>query len=171
MTEWSLNLLLTGFDHPITRDLPAHTAWGTDERLGSIPYVDDAEAQTLGTLVSVRGHSLPGMCIKKMEDWTSVYIGAPNVPSNVLRALVSFAGGHVFSDSDDVLHAGRDFLSLHTMKAEEKWISLPHKSTVWDVMTDQQIATDTDRFSVRLGAGDTGLYYYGVIPWPELGHD
>ena len=29
MTEWSLNLLLTGFDHPITRDLPA-ADWAID---------------------------------------------------------------------------------------------------------------------------------------------
>lgn len=169
MTAWSLNLLVTGFDHPITRDLPANTAWGTDEHLGPIPYVDDPQAQTLGTLVSVRGHSLPGMCVKEMGDWTSVYVGAPNVPSQVLRAILRFAGGHVFSESDDVLHAGRDFVGLHTMKGEAKTIHLPRRAEVWDVLTDRRVAAGVDRFTERVEAGDTRIFYYGETPWPELG--
>ena len=169
MTAWSLNLLVTGFDHPVTCDLPANTAWGTDERLGPIPYVDDPDAHTLGTLVSVRGNSLPGMCIKEMGDWTSIYVGAPNVPSNVLRAVLQFADGHVFCHSDDVLHASRDFVSLHTVKGEEKQIHLPRKADVWDVMAERQVATGVDQFADRLEAGDTRIYYYGEIPWEELG--
>jgi len=169
MTEWSLNLLVTGYDHPITRDLPANTAWGTDERLGPVPYVDDEEARTLGTLVSVRGNSLPGMGVKDMGDWTSVYVGAPNVPSNVLRAILQFAGGHVFCRSDDVLHAGRDFVCLHTVKGEEKQIFLPRRADVWDVMADRQLAAGVDRFTDQLKAGDTKIYYYGKVPWEGLG--
>ena len=169
MTAWSLNMLVTGFDHPITRDLPANTAWGTDEHLGPIPYVDDLEAQTLGTLVSVRGNSLPGMCVKPMDGWTSLYIGAPNVPSNVLRAILESAGGHIFSRSDDVLHAGRDFVSLHTLKGEDKTLHLPRRTDVWDVMADRQIAADADNFTDRLESGDTRIYYYGEVPWKELG--
>lgn len=169
MTAWSLNLLITGFDHPITRDLPANTAWGTDEHLGPIPYVDDPEAYTLGTLVSVRGNSLPGMCVKEMGDWTSLYIGAPNVPSNVLRAILQFAGGHIFCYSDDVLHASRDFVSLHTLKGGEKRIFLPRRATVWDVMADRQMAEEVDQFADRLEAGDTKIYYYGEVAWEELG--
>ena len=168
MTEWSLNLLVTGYDHPITEGLPANTAWGTDERLGPIPYVDDPDAYTLGTLVSVRGNSLPGMCIKEMEEWTSLYIGAPNVPSNVLRAILGFAGGHIFSESDDVLHANRDFVSLHTVKGENKQIRLPRKADIWDLMADRPVASDTDAFSDFVGAGETKLYYYGEMPWDRL---
>ncbi|MBT4496099.1 MAG: hypothetical protein HOC74_00160 [Gemmatimonadetes bacterium] len=168
MTAWSLNMLLTGFDHPITCDLPANTAWGTDEQIGPIPYIDDPDAHTLGTLVSVRGSSLPGMCVKEMDGWTSLYIGAPNVPSNVLRAILQFAGGHIFSHSDDVLHAGRDFVSLHTVKGEEKTIHLPRKTDVVDVMADRTVANGVDQFTDRLEAGDTKIYYYGETPWEQL---
>lgn len=168
MTQWSLNLLVTGYDHPITQGLPANTAWGTDERLGPIPYVDDEEAYTLGTLVSVRGNSLPGMCVKDMGDWTSLYIGAPNVPSNVLRAILQFAGGHIFCYSDDVLHANRDFVSLHTVKGEEKQLFLPRRADVWDVMAERQMAAGVDEFTEKIEAGETKLYYYGEVPWKEL---
>ena len=168
MTEWSLNLLVTGYEHPITQDLPANTSWGTDERLGPIPYVDDEEAYTLGTLVSVRGNSLPGMCVKDMGEWTSLYIGAPNVPSNVLRAILAFTGGHIFCHSDDVLHANRDFISLHTVKGEKKYIYLPHRADVWDVMAERQVASEVDRFASTMEAGETKLYYYGEIPWEDL---
>ncbi|MBT7864005.1 MAG: hypothetical protein HN712_27080 [Gemmatimonadetes bacterium] len=168
MTAWSLNMMLTGFDHPITCDLPANTAWGTDEHIGPIPFVDDPDAHTLGTLVSIRGSSLPGMCIKKMDDWTSLYIGAPNIPSNVLRAILQFAGGHIFSHSDDVLHAGRDFVGIHTAKGEDKTIHLPQETDIWDVMADRKVATHTNQFTDRLEAGDTKIYYYGEIPWEKL---
>ncbi|MCP4638779.1 MAG: hypothetical protein GY851_00025 [bacterium] len=168
MTEWSLNLLVTGFDHPITANLPANTAWGTDERIGPIPYVDDPDAYALGTLVSIQGESRPGMCVKDMGDWTSLYVGAPNVPSNVLRSMLTFAGGHIFCHSDDVLHANRDFVSIHTTKGETKRLHLPGTADVWDAMADKRIASDADTFEDRLLPGETKLYYYGKSPWDEL---
>ena len=168
MTEWSLNMLLTGFEHPITETLPANTAWGTDERIGPIPYVDDPYAYTLGTLVSIQGESRPGMCVKDMGSWTSLYIGAPNVPSNVLRAILSYAGGHIFSHNDDVLHANRDFLSIHTTKREEKTIHLPRTADVYDVMADRTVAKSADTFQDTLAAGETKLYYWGETPWNDL---
>ena len=100
-----------------------------------------------------------------MGDWTSLYIGAPNVPSNVLRAILRFAGGHIFSESDDVLHANRDFISLHTVKGEDKQIHLPREADVWDIMAHRPVAASVDHFSDFIGAGETKLYYYGEIPW------
>ncbi|MBT6147575.1 MAG: hypothetical protein HOH74_19215, partial [Gemmatimonadetes bacterium] len=102
------------------------------------------------------------------DDWTSLYIGAPNIPSNVLRAILQFAGGHIFSHSDDVLHAGRDFVGIHTAKGEDKTIHLPQETDIWDVMADRKVATHTNQFTDRLEAGDTKIYYYGEIPWEKL---
>ena len=156
---------MTGFDHPITRDLPANTQWGTDLHVGPIPYVDDPDATALGTLVFPLGSCMPGMAVKACDDWTSVYIGAPNVPSNVLRAIAAFAGAHVFCSADDVLHANRHFLTLHTTKAGEKQLFLPYPAHVHEVLEDRPIAAGVTAFADRVGAGETRLYYYGEQPW------
>jgi hypothetical protein len=164
-TEWGLNLLVTGFDHPLTRDLPAHTHWGTDFHVGPIPYVDDPDATVLGTLVYTQGSGMPGMAVKAFDGWTSIYVGAPNVPSTVLRSLAAYAGAHVFCYSDDVLHASRHFLALHTTKAEEKRLFLPYPAHVYEVIEDRPVAEGVTEFTDFVAAGETKLYYYGEEPW------
>jgi hypothetical protein len=164
-TEWGLNLLVTGFDHPLTCDLPAHTHWGTDFHVGPIPYVDDPDATILGTLVYTQGSGMPGMAVKEFDGWTSVYVGAPNVPSNVLRSLAAYAGAHVFCHSDDVFHASRHFLALHTTKAEEKRLFLPYRAHVYEVVEDRPVAEGVTEFTDFVEAGETKLYYYGEEPW------
>lgn len=160
-TEWGPNILITGFNHPITGDLPANTSFGTDLHVGPIPYVDDPEAVILGTLVYSRGMCMPGMAIKEFPEWKSIYIGAPNVPSNILRSIASYARAHIYSYSDDVLYADRNFIAIHTVKSGQKTIYLPGKADVCDIIRNRLVAKDVSEFRDKLEAGETRLYYYG----------
>ena len=108
---------------------------------------------------------MPGMAVKAYDDWTSLYIGAPSVPSNVLRAIATFAGAHVFCHADDVLHANRHFLTLHTTKTEEKQLFLPYPAHVHEVLEDRPIAAGATQFTDLVKAGETKLYYYSEKPW------
>lgn len=160
-TEWGLTMLITGFDHPITRDLPANTSFGTDLHVGPIPYVDDPDAVILGTLVYSRGMCVPGMVIKEFHGWKSIYIGAPNVPSNVLRSITSYAKVHIYSYSDDVLYADRNFICIHTIKPGEKRIYLPGKRDVYEIIKNRLVAKEAIEFVDSFKTGETKLYYYG----------
>jgi len=159
-TEWGVKMLISNFNHPITRGLPANTSFGTDLNIGPIPYVNDTEATVLGTLVYSRGMCVPGMAVKEFSEWRSIYIGAPNVPSNVLRSIAEYAGVHIYSYSDDVLYANRNFICIHTVKPGEKRIFLPREADVYDEINGNLIAEKTREFTDKLKAGETKLYYY-----------
>ena len=84
----------------------------------------------------------------------------PNVPSNVLRSIAEYAGVHIYSYSDDVLYADRNFICIHTVKPGEKRIFLPRKADVYDEISGNLIAKETKEFTDKLEAGETKLYYY-----------
>ncbi|MBO3799037.1 MAG: beta-galactosidase [Candidatus Brockarchaeota archaeon] len=166
-TEWSLTMLITGFNHPITRDLPAATSFGTDLHVGPVPYVEDPDAEILGTLVYSRGMCVPGMAVKEFSEWKSIYIGAPSVPSNVLRSIASYAGVHIYSYSDDVLYANRNFICMHAVKPGVKRICLPRESDVYETIGKRLVAKEAVEFMDDFKAGETKLYYYGEEKWLE----
>ncbi|MEM3470119.1 MAG: hypothetical protein QXZ36_05165, partial [Thermoproteota archaeon] len=155
------------FDHPITRDLPAATSFGTDLHVGPVPYVEDPDAEILGTLVYSRGMCVPGMAVKEFSGWKSIYIGAPNVPPNVLRSIASYAGVHIYSYSDDVLYADRNFICMHAVKPGVKRICLPRESDVYETIGKRLVAKEAVEFMDDFKAGETKLYYYGEEKWLE----
>lgn len=160
MTErqWSVNLFISNFEHELTRDLPTSTFWGTDMRLGPLFTVDDPDAITLGTAVMNQGRCEPGYVVKSFEDWTSVYMAAPNPPPGILCNLASFAGVHLYSDSEDVLYASRSFIALHTVRAGEKIIHLPAKADVFDAYDGRQVCHGQHIFIDHFQAGETRVY-------------
>lgn len=164
--EWGVNILISQFDHPITRSLPTSTFWGTDTRLGPILTVDDPEAIILGTAVTRQGRCEPGFALREYDRWTSIYSAAPNIPPGVLREIARYAGVHIYSDSEDVLYAGHNYVALHTVRAETKTIRLPRTANVWEVFSNRQVGRACAEFSDRMEAGTTNLYYYGPAPKP-----
>jgi hypothetical protein len=97
---WGPFMHATKFDHPITRDVPQDLFWGTNNVLGPLFHVMDAQAEILGQVVSAGGRSKPGLAVKNMGTWTSIYCAAPNIPAPVLRGMARFAGVHLYNDTD-----------------------------------------------------------------------
>jgi len=164
--QWGANIYISNFEHPITRNLPTSTFWGTDMRLGPLFTVDDPEAITLGTVVINQGRCEPGFVVKEHEDWASVYSAAPNIPPGVLKELARYAGVHIYCESEDVLYADRAYVALHTVRAGVKTIRLPHRADVWEVYSNRLLGRDCTEFQDVVEAGSTSLYYYGPPPKP-----
>jgi len=106
--ESDLHINITNFEHPITKELSKNTRFGTDNYIGPVFYCSDPDAITLGNLTYKFTIVKPGFCIKEFKDWTSIYIAAPYVPSNVLRGIAKFSGVHIFSEGEDILYVNRD---------------------------------------------------------------
>ncbi|MCL5996099.1 MAG: beta-galactosidase [Chloroflexi bacterium] len=164
--QWGVNIFLSNFEHPVTQHLPTSTFWGTDMRLGPLFTVDDPNVVTLGTAVINQGRCEPGFVIRQNSEWASVYSAAPNIPPGVLRELARHAGVHIFNESEDVMYADRAYVALHTVRAGEKTIRLPHRADVWEVYSNRQVGRDCVEFSDHMDAGTTHLYYYGPAPGP-----
>jgi hypothetical protein len=159
--QWGVHTYISNFEHPITRNLPTSTFWGTDMRLGPLFTVDDPDVTALGTTVINQGRCEPGFVLREEDNWTSVYSAAPNIPPGVLRELARYANVHLFSESEDVMYADRAFVALHTVRAGDKHIRLPHRADVWEVYSNRQVGRDCVEFTDHMAAGTTHLYYYG----------
>lgn len=164
--QWGVNIYISNFEHPITWPLPTSTFWGTDTRLGPLFTVDDDRALTLGTAVINQGRCEPGFVIQEHADWASIYSAAPNIPPGVLKECARYANVHIYSESEDVLYADRNYVALHTVRAGTKTVRLPHRADVWEVFSDRQVGRDCSEFQDTMAAGSTHLYYYGPAPKP-----
>jgi len=164
--QWGANIYLSNFEHPITCNLPTSTFWGTDMRLGPLFIVDDPKVATLGTVVINQGRCEPGFVIREESDWASVYSAAPNIPPGVLREVARYASVHIYSESEDVLYADRNYVAIHTVRAALKTIRLPHRADVWEVYSNRQTGRECTEFQDWMEAGSTHLYYCGPVPPP-----
>lgn len=159
---WGCQAMITNFEHPITAGLASNTHWGTTGDLGPSVEVVDPEATVLGIVVGGDGRCEPGVALKDMGDWQSLYVGAPNIPSQVLRGMARYAGVHIYSDHDDVLYANHAFVAVHTLRGETKRIALPEPRPVYEVFSRRQVAHAPVRgFTDWVGAGQTHLYHLG----------
>lgn len=160
--QWSPNIYLSDFEHPVTEKLPTSTFWGTDMRLGPLfTVMEDNNVRALGTVVIQQGRSETGFAIAEKENYTTVYSAAPNIPAGILRELARLAGAHVFTEEEDVFYANAHYVMLHTVRGGDKTIRLPRKTNVWDAFTGRKVAENTDVFTDRMERRTTRLYYYG----------
>ena len=160
---WGPLLHILDFEHPITQGLSQDLFWGTNSRLGPLFHLDDPDAEVLGQVVYSQGRCRPGFGVKRFEDWTSIYVAAPNLPSSVLRGIARYAGVHIYNDAGDVLYATPQLLSVHTISGGAREFALPETvEVVYELFEREQVAEHTDRFEVKLAPKSTTLYYTGV---------
>lgn len=176
-----LQIDVTNFEHPITQDLQSETfgacaqepgegcTFGSDldpewfrarQEWGGFQYdrekykfspafsVDDPGAQTLGML---RGIDAPGFAFKEMDGWNSVYIAAPFPPWKLISNLLRFAGGHLYSDRQDVVYANSKYIALQANGDGERTLTLPASATLCDALDGTSEQTSLFRFSLKHG--------------------
>lgn len=178
MRPGELHIDVTDRVHPITRGLPEGLAYGTDERVEEIIrfydhriylkdprdpglnrdlpgfriaprfYIDDPKAAVLGMLRA--GIDKPGLAVKDMDGWRSIYSAAPIVPSALLRGIARAAGVHVYSDADDVVTANENFLCLYAPKGGTRTVRLPRRATVVDLLDGRTLAREATEFPLEM---------------------
>ncbi len=118
----------------------------------------DKDATVLGRF---KEGGKPGFALKRMKNWTSLYVSSLGVPSDVLRALSENAGCHIYDRDDDIIYASRHFLAIHTMRAGKRHIALPAISDIYDLFEQKIVARTVDSFDVDIPAKSPRLYYLG----------
>jgi hypothetical protein len=171
-----LRVQITNSAHPYTRSLPAGMVYGTDVNVETIRryfdhqiylkdlsnlslpplpglkiaprfYGDDAEATALGQLA---GYDQPGLLVKRLSGWTSVYSSAPILPAGLLRNIARAAGCHIYTDADDVVYASRRFLGIYSPAGGERTIQLRRPGRVVDLLEGRVLASQARSFSLQL---------------------
>jgi hypothetical protein len=159
-------IYLTDLDHPITRGGSPAVLYGTDAPVAPILIGDDPEARVLGRLLPVHGSSRgvgehPGLLVKEIDGWTSVFSSAPNLPPFLLRNIARTAGVHVYSEADDVVTASERLLMVHAGRGGPRRLHLPRRTDAHDAFTGRRLARHATSFVVDLPLGGTSLFVLG----------
>jgi len=174
-------VIVTDFDHPITRGADADTIFGDSLAYGPVllPKLEENEGRELGRVWTKQGLRYAGLAVKPLggndddddddddgdddgdgeETWTSVFTTALPLPAELWRGLARAGGAHIYTDSNDVLLADRSLVALHTIKPGMKTIHLPAPALVTNVVTGEVIAERTDVIRFEAEAPSTHLFH------------
>ena len=171
----TLQIRLADSGHSLTEGI-ANTVYGNSVENGvsPMPYLRDI------TDVTVLGYHLdggmPGLAVKAMGDWISVYSAAPCLDVQLLRNLMKFAGCHSYSDNPaDIIYSSSNYVALHSAAAGEKTIQLPGNFSVYDVFQEKFISMNTNQINYYHQENDTHIFRlmtpntYGVTASIESG--
>ncbi len=118
-------------------------------------YVEDKDAIPLAVF---EDNGKVGMAIKKFDDWTSVYIGAPCIQAKVLRGLAKVAGAHLYVDKEEIVFANESYVGIHTSEDGPVNVQLRNASDVMEVFEDRIIGTEINEFTDTVPKNSTRLY-------------
>ena len=138
-----------------TEGLQAET-FGNDTVLDPLWTVEEAEG------VEVIGRYADGTAaaaIRKGNRGLRAYIGSLHTPAKLLRNILSEAGVHLYSDTDDVIMADTEFLGIAATEAGNKRLMLPETSTVVDALSGETVAEGAREFELDMQLGETRLLW------------
>ena len=154
-----LQVKLAQTDHALTQGIEG-LVYGnsTPNAVSPLTYIKDTtDVTVLG--YNMDGAKKPGLGIKDMGDWTSIYSSAPCLDVKLLRNLLKLADCHTYSENnEDVIYANNHYVALHSNAAEEKTIKLPGNYAVYDVFEQRFVSMDTDTITYEHAANDTHIF-------------
>lgn len=96
--------------------------------------VDDPAATPLGNL---RGTGMPGFAVKDMGGWRSVFTCAPFPPLKLMSNLIRFAGGHLYSETNDLIYANSRYVAFQCNGSGPRQLLLPASAKISDALTGE----------------------------------
>lgn len=130
------------------------TIVGTTDPIGELYHVTDPHATPLGHQPNTRQVT---MAQKSMGQWESIYLGTANVSPDLYRRLAIQAGVHVFNQSNDTFYANQSFVCLHADGAGSRTLRFPRQSNIYNMISGDQISSETDAFTYDYQHGETLL--------------
>ncbi len=112
--------------------------------------VQEPSVEVLGTWTDGAGVAFAR---KRMDGYTSVYVGTAPIPAEILRRLAIDAGVTMWSSALDIVYACTDAVSVTASTAGERDIRLPRPMRRW-----QADRARRQLHHLRLAEGETALF-------------
>ncbi|MBR3967353.1 MAG: hypothetical protein IKJ91_09810 [Clostridia bacterium] len=169
--ESSPKFKINGEAHEITDGLDMGQIYGWNYRLmqnsiensylnfGSIlyPIVYSKDDDAVNTAYFLE-NKLPAVSVKEMDGYTSIFYGAKLISSSFIRNVAKFAGCHIFCESDDVIYASRNFVTVHASTSGKKTLYFPKKCSPVEVYEEKTYGKSTDKISFNMLRGETKTF-------------
>lgn len=165
---------INGAAHPLTEKLDKGEIYGDFTRkmwanisqfmnriktctvdLFPVVYSDDPEATVLAYFLDSK---LPALSVKEQDGYTSIYCGSKYLSCEVIKEAARFAGCHIYSETDDVFYANRNYITVHAAKSGVKTITLPETRNVYDAYSGECCGKGVTSFQVPMLKGQTRMF-------------
>lgn len=136
--------------------------------VGPLFYADVAEEKDVTVLGELDALAKPGLVVRPMDGYTSVYCSAPFVHNALLRAIGKDSGAHVYLDTDDLLHVARHLILVHARREGRKDIRWPTTAErIFDLGTGRAVKHDGRAWAVDLKRHETRFFFAGPAKTAE----
>ena len=98
------------------------------------------------------------LSIKKTDGYTSVYCGSKYLSADAVKEIARFAGCHIYIDTEDVLYANRDYITLHASTSGKKVIKLPRGASAFELYEEKYYSEDSYEIVLDALKGDTYMF-------------
>lgn len=100
-------------------------------------------------------NKLPAISIKECNGFTSIFYGAKQITSDIVRQFAKFAGCHIYSETDDCIYISDEFITIHAKSTGQKNIRLKGLFNVKEIYTDKFFGKKTDFIEFNMKLGET----------------
>ena len=124
-------------------------------------FIDDPEAQTLGTW-EYKGKPRTTFAAKRIGRSLSFYCTSPRLDRILFRRIMKCAGVHLYTpDTKDVLFANKSLAGIHTLDGGAKTLKLPRRARrITRILPDEAVvAENTDTLHFSAPKGSTLLFH------------
>ena len=75
-----------------------------------------------------------------------------------MRAVAVFAGCHIYCDTNDVLYANKNYITIHAASGGEKLIKLPSAKSALEVYENKYYSENSQEIKFSLKKGETKMF-------------
>jgi len=99
------------------------------------------------------------LAVRRGDDGTDVFLGTPELTSELVRALARIAGVHLFTEVDAAVWAADPYLSIHAMEDGSVTITTGRAQSVLDALEGTPLGTGPE-FVLDMRKGETRVLRY-----------
>ena len=100
----------------------------------------------------------PAISLKKQDGFTSIYCASRYISAEVVKGIARYAGCHIYSDTDDVLYVGRNYITLHASSTGKKAIHLPAPASAYEVYEGKYYSKSSTEIVADFKFGETKMF-------------
>ena len=115
----------------------------------------DADAKNLAYFLTT---GYPAVSVKECDGFTSVLYGSKMIRADVVRALAKYAGCHIYSESDDVLYANQNYVTLHASATGKKKLTFNRPVSPFEVYEEKFYGKDVSEIEFDMVIGETKMF-------------
>ncbi len=146
----------TDFDarHPLLAGVAADRVEQSNLTFGPVFHPRPEGLSVAGTWP---GTTDPGLAVRKLDGWTSVWSAGPLLSPEILKNVCRLAGVHLTVDGVEPSWVTRNLVGLHTAVARTEHLRFEQPTTVTDLLTGEVLAKSVRELDVPVPGPGTRI--------------